>query len=208
MNEEGRKLVLIGGGGHALVVAETALTAGWNIGGFLDDRPDANLAGHATRLGKLMSSGDLGDGTVLHLALGNLAMRHRLLGDIRGWFATIVHPTTTVSRTASVGPGVFISAGAIIQGRTTIGPHAIINTGAIIEHDCIVGENSHIAPRATLLGEVRVGAHTLIGAGAVILPGMHVGSHAVVGAGAVVTRDVPDGSTVVGVPAKRAGLDL
>jgi len=50
---------------------------------------------------------------------------------------------------------------------------------------------------------VRIGAAAEIGSGAVILPGVSVGARARVGAGAVVTRDVPEESTVVGVPARQ-----
>lgn len=44
------------------------------------------------------------------------------------------------------------------------------------------------------------GAH--IGIGSIIMPGVTIGKGAVVGAGSVVTRDVPDYSVAVGVPAK------
>ena len=40
-----------------------------------------------------------------------------------------------------------------------------------------------------------------IGANAVILPGVTIGSHCVVAAGAVVTKDIPDNSIAIGVPA-------
>ena len=50
---------------------------------------------------------------------------------------------------------------------------------------------------------VRRGAS--IGSGATILCGVTIGVGAMVGAGAVVTADVPDGATVMGVPARVKG---
>jgi len=47
---------------------------------------------------------------------------------------------------------------------------------------------------------VRRGAS--IGSGVTILCGITIGENAMVGAGSVVTRDVPDGATVVGNPAR------
>jgi acetyltransferase EpsM len=42
-----------------------------------------------------------------------------------------------------------------------------------------------------------------LGAGAVVVPGVRIGADAVVAAGAVVLHDVPAGTTVLGVPARR-----
>ncbi|HZA25007.1 MAG TPA: DapH/DapD/GlmU-related protein, partial [Dehalococcoidia bacterium] len=50
---------------------------------------------------------------------------------------------------------------------------------------------------------VHIGRYVWIGGGAIILPGVTVGDDAVIGAGSVVTRDVEEGSTVVGSPARQ-----
>lgn len=83
-----------------------------------------------------------------------------------------------------------------------------------IGHHCLIGPRVSIftathpldsAERASGLESARpvnIGDHVWIGGHAVINPGVTIGSHAVIGAGAVVTRDVPDHSLVVGVPAK------
>ena len=49
---------------------------------------------------------------------------------------------------------------------------------------------------------VSIGQNVWIGGGAIILPGITIGDDAVIGAGAVVTRNVPEGVTVVGNPAR------
>ena len=64
------------------------------------------------------------------------------------------------------------------------------------------GDFVSLHPAAVLSGNVTVGERTMVGAGAVVLPGVTIGSDVQVGAGAVVTKDVPDGVTVVGSPAR------
>jgi maltose O-acetyltransferase len=49
---------------------------------------------------------------------------------------------------------------------------------------------------------VHIGSDVWIGGGAIILPGVTVGDGALVGAGSVVTRDVAEGATVMGNPAR------
>ena len=51
-------------------------------------------------------------------------------------------------------------------------------------------------------GKIYVREHTFIGTGVIIMPGVTIGKRCVIGAGAVVTRDIPDNSVAVGVPAK------
>lgn len=51
-------------------------------------------------------------------------------------------------------------------------------------------------------GAISVGAHSFIGYGAIIMPGVKIGERCIIGAGAVVTKDIPDHSVAVGVPAR------
>lgn len=57
-------------------------------------------------------------------------------------------------------------------------------------------------PKLHILGRIRVGDDSFVGQGAILLPGVTVGARCVVGAGAVVREDVPDGSVVLGNPAR------
>lgn len=196
-------VTLIGGGGHALVVAEAVGQAAILVG-YYDDSPDARLgvAERVPRLGSLSEIPAMLEPWYM-LALGDLALRRRVLGSLsRARSFAITHRTAFVSASAGVGSGVFVGPHATIHTRANVGNHAIINTGAIVEHECVVGENAHIAPGAVLGGNVTVGADTLVGIGARVIPGVRIGRGCVVGAGATVIRDVPDGAKVVGVPAR------
>jgi sugar O-acyltransferase (sialic acid O-acetyltransferase NeuD family) len=115
---------------------------------------------------------------------------------------TVVHPTATVARCATIGPGSHVLAGSVVAAAATLGSQVIVNTRATVDHDCRLADGVHVGPAATLAGEVVAERSCFIGAGAVILPRLRIGAHATVGAGAVVTRDVPAGTTVVGNPAR------
>jgi UDP-perosamine 4-acetyltransferase len=210
-------LVLIGGGGHALVVAEAAHLAQLPIAGFLDDNPAAPLAAilidlpHPfpvpAHLGTLEATHQL-TGRHWIIATGDLAHRRsmlRALGTGRELIHSaraVIHPTAYISPSAVVGAGAFVGPKCVVQARARIGAHAIINSGAIVEHDCVIEENAHIAPGAALGGGVHVGHDTLVGLGARVLPLVRIGAGCVVGSGAVVTQHVSDHAKVVGVPAR------
>jgi len=57
-------------------------------------------------------------------------------------------------------------------------------------------------PGINMSGGVEMGSRCLVGTGATILQYLKIGDEVTVGAGSVVTKDVPAGTTVVGIPAK------
>jgi len=117
-------------------------------------------------------------------------------------FASMVHPTATVSRSVCLGEGVQVMAGAVVQAGTQIANNTIINTSASVDHDCSIGAHCHIAPRVALSGGVTIENSTHIGIGASVIQGVNIGENCVIGAGATVLKDIPNNSKAVGTPAK------
>jgi len=120
----------------------------------------------------------------------------------QGLVERVVHPAAVIAGAVDLGSGSVVLTRVVVNPRARIGAAVILNTGCIVEHDCFVGDGAHVSPGAVLSGGVTVEALAWVGAGAVVLPGRRIGVGATVGAGAVVTRDVADGVTVVGNPAR------
>lgn len=208
MNDNERRLVVIGAGGHGKVVAEAAQLSGqFDEVVFYDASwPERSTHGPWLIVGRpedLLAPGV--HPCVAVVAIGAQAVRVRLTDGLRRaghTLATVIHPRAAVSPRARLGSGTAVLAGAVVNIDAELGAACIVNTGVTIDHDCRLGDGVHVSPGAHLAGNVQVGEQSWIGTGGVIIPGIQVGARAVVGAGAVVIRNVADDTTVVGNPAR------
>lgn len=66
----------------------------------------------------------------------------------------------------------------------------------------MMGEYRNQVPDLEITKPIVVGNNVYIGTNAIILLGVTIGNNVVIGAGAVVTKDIPDNSVAVGVPAR------
>lgn len=121
-------------------------------------------------------------------------------------FAQVVSPDAKISRTAKLGDGVIIQTGCMISAQVVVGAFSRLNIGVHVLHESEIGEYVTLAPGALVLGRIKIQQGCYIGARSVVLPSMCIGESALIGAGAVVTKDVLEGKTVVGVPARAMGL--
>lgn len=126
-----------------------------------------------------------------------------------------------IGNETKIGAFVEIQKNVAVGTRCKISSHTFICEGVIIEDEVLIGHGvmftNDLYPRATnengslkteadwYLVKTRVKRCASIGSNATIIAGVTIGENAIVGAGAVVTHDVPDYTTVAGVPARVIG---
>jgi len=122
------------------------------------------------------------------------------------WIRGLRFPARALSQVTRWLTGIEIHPGATI-GRRFFIDHGM---GVVIGETAEVGDDVMLYHGVTLGGRTRdagkrhptLGDGVAVGAGAKILGPITIGAGSVVGANAVVTRDAPEDSVLVGVPAK------
>ena len=154
--------------------------------------------------GKVATEGTLTLRTVLRLFWQHLPLRAMALFRMASWFKRHGLPFLPgfLQRAIYQRYGLEIPSGADIGGGLYIAhPVGTVLMPARIGRNCSVVASVVIGMRHEWAFP-EIGDNVYIGAGARILGGIRVGNDVSVGANAVVIHDVPDGATVVGIPAR------
>ncbi|NSW57414.1 MAG: acetyltransferase [Armatimonadetes bacterium] len=203
-------VVVLGAGGLGVEVAEAVQAAiddgaDFNLLGFLDDRDE--LQGTQIIGLPIVGKGDwiAGHPQVRVIpGIGHPRSRFRAvqrLTAIGATWETVVHPAAQFSRSATIGTGSVVLAGAIVSARVVMGDFTLLYYLASAAHDTVMQDFASAMPQAALSGSVTVGTGTFIGVHAAVRQGVRVGEWTILGAGAVAVKDVPPLCVAMGVPA-------
>ncbi|MBO5019845.1 MAG: acetyltransferase [Clostridia bacterium] len=200
-----KKIVIVGAGGHAKVVADVAKLNGYTDIVFLCDDPDVKSFVGYPVVGQSDRFSGYEEWDFI-IAIGDFVDRERIYRNFEKnglKIVTLVHPSAIIAENVKIGKGTVVMAGAIINPGSVIGNGCIINTAATVDHDNIVSDFAHISVGAHLGGTVKVGRCTWVGIGAVVSNNKSICENIIIGAGAVVTKDLCESGTYLGIPARK-----
>ena len=207
-----KHLIIIGARGAG---RETFLTATKSFGyghdfdvkGFLDGKTDAldGLNGYPPILSNVEDYEPTPD-DVFVCALGDPKWRKHyasLILEKGGDFMTLIDKTARIGRNAKIGKGCIIRDYAMISCDVTIGDFTYIQPFVVIGHDASVGNFCHLNTYAFMGGYSSMADMAVIHTRGTLIPHKHLGEDAIIGAGSVAMTHVKNGTTVVGIPAKK-----
>ena len=211
-----RKIIILGATGGCVDILDTILDVNaaapepvFDVAGFLDDREElwSGRVLDAEVLGPFASISDYGDCEFV-TGIGspyNYWRREAIVGGLNipnGRFATVVHPTASISSSATIGGGAVIHQNVTITSKARLGNNVLVLPNAVISHGNNIGDFTIINAGVCLGGDVSVGRCCYLGARSAVRQEIEIGDNSLLGMGSVVIEDVPKNTVVVGNPAK------
>jgi UDP-perosamine 4-acetyltransferase len=207
------KVVIVGASGHAKVIIDILKSCGkYEIVGCTSafgnskDIDGVPILGDDKILPILFNKG------VKHafVAIGDNKVRKIVFEKMKNLgyqLINVISPFSYIASSATLGEGIAVMPGAVINAYSKIHDNVIINTGATIDHDNEIESHSHIAPGCNLAGNIKVEEGAFLGVGCKVIPEKNIGKWSIVGAGSVVIRDVENYSKVIGIPARKINYE-
>lgn len=140
------------------------------------------------------------------ISAGNSSLRRKIAEVLEQnpylKFPNLILQNTNICSDIRMGKGNIISMDCRVSTNVSIGDFVFLNMGAAVCHDSVLSDYVTLSPDVRLAGNVTVGAGSELGMGTKVMQGVCIGAGTVTGGGSMVIRDLPDGCTAVGVPAK------
>lgn len=212
------KIILIGGRGTAIVIADQICDAherfGVDIevlGLALDDHSDGDSVSGYPILCDIkdlyLQYGSYPDVRFIYSLYRPDVMRERTdllykLNIPQNKFGNFVHPSVMLARSATLGYGNVILTNAVINCNAAIGNFNTVNSGTLLGHDIKIGNNNYFAGQVCAGSGLEIGNMNFIGLNTSIRNGIKIGNNSIVGMSSNITKDMEDDCIVYGNPAK------
>jgi len=195
-----KKIVLFGGGGHAISCIDIIKdNKNFKVVGFVDKKKvklnNLTYLGSDKDIKKIRKRYDFAFISIGQIK-NNIVRKNlfKKLMDAGFKLPSFVSKKTIISSNVKIGTGSIVMHGAILNSGSKIGNNTIINTGTIVEHGAKIGNNCHLAPRSVINGDAVIKDGTFIGSGSIVRENIVVGKECVVGANSFIKKNLPNNS--------------
>ncbi|MDB4623055.1 acetyltransferase [bacterium] len=190
-------ILIIGSGGHCRSVISTVATDNnYDIVGIIDLNflgKKENILNYPVLGGLELLDKYLEKNNSVFIAVGSNQTRRKvknLLVKYEINYPTLIHPSSFIDSSATIGNGSFIGAHANVGPLTRIGCFSIVNTHSNIEHESVLGDFTHLAPGSVVCGRSNLGDDVFCGANSTIIERLNVARGSYFAAGTVITRTI------------------
>jgi len=207
-----KHLIIIGARGFGREVYNSACESlgyktDFDIKGYLDDKVSAldGYDNYPPILGAVETY-VLQPDDVFICALGDVKWKKyysQIILNKGGEFISLVHPTAYVGLNSSIGLGCIIEKNVVVSCDAKIGDFVTLMPSCVLGHDIVVDSWSHVGSFSFMGGFSKIGLGVTLQPSSHILPHKVVGNYSTVGSNSVVMRNVKEGTTVFGNPAKK-----
>lgn len=201
-----RELIIYGAGAHAQEMAEIVdrlnqVEPTWKLLGFAvpEGHPDpeaSELNGYPVLGGSELFARYADAAFLPEFGSGRLEVA-------RARIASLIAPTSFVSRTANIGVGCVIYPNCFVGSNASLGDRIFALSGCAINHDDRLEDRATLASGVTLAGGVHVEEDCYLGQACSVRQDVRIGQGSLIGMGSVVLDDVPSGVVMAGNPARR-----
>jgi sugar O-acyltransferase (sialic acid O-acetyltransferase NeuD family) len=208
----GDRLILVGGGAFGREIINWALDARSfsnfsGVSGFLDVSPDVlkDFSYEVEYLGNIEQYSPR-EAEKFVIGIGDPVKKRKIVELLKSkgaQFATLIHPSAVIARSAILGEGVVVCPNSFVSADARVGNFVAINGLSSVGHDVDLGSYSTLSAHVDLTGWVKVGEECFFGTGAKIMPKVVIGRNSKIGAGSLIMRDVKPETIMYTMPAKK-----
>lgn len=117
-------------------------------------------------------------------------------------FINFVHPSVMLAKSVKMGYGNVFLANVVINCNASLGNFNTVNSLTLLGHDIIMGSNNYLAGHVSVGSGLKIGDKNFIGLNSTIRNGITIGNNTIVGMASNVVKDIPNYGIVYGNPAK------
>ncbi|AYB33102.1 acetyltransferase [Chryseolinea soli] len=206
-----KRLAIIGSGDLGQQIAYHAREDGhYEPAGFFDDFEAPGTVKHGVQVwggvNDVLATFERGAFDCLMIGIGynHMAFRQQLYERFRNTvpFGKVIHSSSYIDKSASVGSGVFIYPGCVLDMDVEIKDNALLNVGCTIAHHSTVGEGSFLSPGVKVAGFTEISGGVILGIGTIVIDNIKIAPGVRTAGGAVVIDHLDRPGLYAGVPAQ------